>query len=125
RASNLVPDDTNAFENVYVADRESGELTLISRGIDGPANGVSTFPRLSGDGRFVVFQSRADNLVEGDDNGTTDIFVYDRETETMQLVSRGLDGAPGNGQSITPAISDDGRVIAFASRATNLIEQPT
>lgn len=125
RATNLVPDDTNGFEDVFVADRETGTVELISRGIDGPANGASTFPRLSADGRYVVFQSRAGNLVEGDTNGTSDIFVYDREADTLQPVSTGRDGAPANGSSITPAISDDGRVVTFASRATNLVETAT
>ncbi len=122
RAGNLVPDDTNGIEDVFVADRTAGTIELISRGLDGPANGASSFPRVSADGRYVVFQSRASNLVEGDENGTSDIFVYDRDTATLRLVSVGLDGAPANDSSITPAISDDGRVIAFASRATNLVE---
>ena len=125
RATNLTAGDTNAFEDVFVADTASGEIELISRGTDGPANGASTFPRLSGDGRYVVFQSNATNLIEGDENGATDIFVYDRNDDIMRRVSIGSDGAPTDGSSITPAISDDGRYVAFASRATNLVQPPT
>ena len=121
QATNLVADDTNGFEDVFVADVASGAIELISRGIDGPANGVSTFARLSGDGRYVVFQSRASNLVPNDDNGVTDVFLYDRVGHAMRRVSVGSDGAAADGPSITPTISDDGRYVAFASRATNLV----
>lgn len=121
QATNLVADDTGGIENVFVADVASGAIELISRGIDGPANGVSSFARLSGDGRYVVFQSRASNLVPDDANGATDVFLYDRVSHEMRRVSVGSDGAAGDGPSITPAISDDGRYVAFASRATNLV----
>ncbi|MBX3025271.1 PD40 domain-containing protein [bacterium] len=121
QATNLVPDDTNGLEDVFVANVATGEVELISRGIDGPANGVSGFPRLSADGRYVVFQSAARNLVADDTNNVTDIFLYDRAEGIMRRVSVGSDGAQANGASITPAISDDGRYVAFASRATNLV----
>ncbi len=122
RATNLVPADSNGFEDVFVTDRESGETQLISRGVGGePANGASTFARLSGDGRYVVFQSNASNLIDGDDNGTTDIFLADRDGGAIVRVSVASDGAASNGASITPAISEDGRMVAFASRATNFV----
>ncbi|MEO8602194.1 MAG: hypothetical protein ABI629_06430 [bacterium] len=121
QATNLVVDDTNNLEDVFVFDRQSGEMQLISRTPEAVANGASSFPRLSGDGRFVVFQSNASNLVEGDDNAATDIFLYDRQDDVMRRVSVSADGTAGNGRSLTPAISADGRVVAFASRATNLV----
>jgi Tol biopolymer transport system component len=121
QATNLTPDDANVFEDVFVANVETGAIELISRGSDGPANGVSTFARLSGDGRYVVFQSNATNLVADDTNGVTDVFVYDRVDGIMRRVSVGSDGAETDGPSITPTISDDGRYVAFASRATNLV----
>ncbi len=124
-ATNLVADETNGLENVFAYDREQDTTELISRGIDGPANGASTFPKISGDGRYVVFQSSATNLVAEPGNPMSDIYVFDRETGTMQRVSVAADGMPANGQSLTPNISDDGRVVAFASRAINLVEQPT
>ena len=125
QSTNLTADDTNVFEDVFVADVASGAVELISRGTDGPANGVSSFARLSGDGRYVVFQSNASNLVADDTNGVTDVFVYDRVDGIMRRVSIGSDGAETDGQSITPTISDDGRYVAFASRATNLVAPPT
>src|SRR5512143_261113 len=125
QATNLTADDTNVFEDVFVSNVATGEIELISRGTDGPANGVSTFARLSGDGRYVVFQSNASNLVADDTNGVTDVFVYDRVDGVMRRVSVGSDGAETDGQSITPTISDDGRYVAFASRATNLVAPPT
>ena len=121
QATNLTPDDTNVFEDVFVANVATGEVQLISRGVDGPANGVSSFARLSGDGRYVVFQSNASNLVADDTNGTTDVFIYDRTDGVMRRVSIGSDGAQTDGASITPTISDDGRYVAFASFATNLV----
>ena len=96
-------------------------IELISRGTDGPANGASSFPQISGDGRYVVFQSNASNLVADDSNSVTDIFVYDRADGIMRRVSVSRDGRRRNGPSITPEISDDGRFVAFASRATNLV----
>jgi Tol biopolymer transport system component len=125
RATNLVPDDTNGFEDVFVYDTAADAMELITRGIDGPANGVSTFPRLSADARFVVFQSNASNLVENDENEQTDIFLFDRSNGGLIRVSTTASGEAANGISITPAISADGRIIAFISEATNLIEGNT
>jgi Tol biopolymer transport system component len=123
-ASNLVGDDLLGLENVFVYDRVAGALELITRGTDGPANGASNFAKISGDGRYVVFQSIASNLVDGDDNGLAHIYVFDRTDGVMVLVSVGVDGAT-DGPSITPNISEDGRVVAFASRATNLVTPST
>jgi Tol biopolymer transport system component len=123
-ASNLVEEDIGGLENVFVYDRELDQMELISRGPDMPANGASNFPKISGDGRYVVFQSIASNLVDGDTNGLSDIYCYDREEDVMILVTVGLDSA-SNGLSITPNISADGRWIAYASRATNLVSEPT
>ena len=95
----------------------------ISVGIDGEPNGASSFPDISAGGRYVVFQSAASNLVENDTNEETDIFLYDRDTDTTRLVSVASSGQQSDGTSITPAISDDGLVVAFASGAANLVEQ--
>lgn len=77
---------------------------------------------ISADGRYVVFESAAGNLVSGDDNGDTDIFVHDRQTGATERVSVDSDGDEGNGDSRAPAISDDGRFVVFHSVATNLID---
>jgi Tol biopolymer transport system component len=86
----------------------------------GDANGYSIFPSISGDGRFIAFQSAASNLTD-DNNGREDVFVYDRQECKMELVSVSSDGVQGNGDSGAPAISADGRYVSFRSDATNLV----
>lgn len=120
-ASNLVPDDTNATEDIFVHDLLTGLTELVSVNSQGEqGNGDSLSPALSGDGRFVVFVSRSANLVEGDTNGVEDVFVRDRQTGTTELASRNSTGQQGNGRSISPAITPDGRYVAFSSSANNL-----
>ena len=80
---------------------------------------------LSADGRFVVFTSNASDLVAGDTNGATDVFVRDLSTGTTQLVSVGNSGAQGDAGSFNPSISADGRYVAFASSADNLVSGDT
>ncbi len=80
---------------------------------------------LSADGRFVVFTSSASDLVAGDTNGATDVFVRDLSTGTTQLVSVGNSGAQGDAGSFNPSISADGRYVAFASSADNLVSGDT
>ena len=82
-------------------------------------------PAISADGRFVAFSSDATNLVPGDTNGTADVFVRDRQTGTTRRVSVGPGGAQGNGDSVDPALSADGRFVAFESDATNLVPGDT
>ncbi len=79
----------------------------------------------SADGRYVVFRSDANNLVPEDSGTITDIFVKDTQTGLTTLVSASSDGTPGNNASIRPAISADGRYVAFASYATNLVDGGT
>ena len=90
----------------------------------GEGNGPSQRPSLSDDGRYVAFESTADNLVAGDTDGVSDIFVRDHVDGTTQLVSVGA-GAPPDGASTNPSISDDGRYVAFTSTATNLVAGDT
>lgn len=89
------------------------------------ANDSSWAPEISADGRFVAFQSDATNLVADDTNGTGDIFVHDRQTGTTTRVSVALDGAQAIGGFSPPAISDDGRSIAFGSGSANLVPDDT
>jgi Tol biopolymer transport system component len=91
----------------------------------GEANGSSSFPSISPDGRFVAFRSRATNLVPDDTNEATDVFVHDRATGVTERVSVGADGSEGDGDSLFSAISEDGRFVAFASDATNLVAGDT
>jgi hypothetical protein len=125
-APNLTDDAANGKQQIFVADRVLGLIELISRGTDGmPGNGDSLNPKLSGDARFMVFQSTATNLVAQDTHGVSEIFLFDRLNARMQLVSIAADGTLGDRDSITAAISEDGSVAAFASSATTLVSQPT
>ena len=95
---------------------------VLSVGMDGePADGPSTNPSISGDGRYVAFESEATNLVPDDTNGVSDIFVTDRLTGETRRVSNGMDGQQANGASHRPAISADGKWVAFDSEASNLV----
>ena len=125
-ASNLVAKDTNSRSDIFVRDRLTGATTRVSLAAGGiQANGDSAAPSISADGRFVAFQSKADNLVPGDTNSFKDIFVHDRRTGITMRVSLGDDGGEGNSDSVQPAISADGRFVAFSSFAANLVDGDT
>jgi len=85
------------------------------------ANGESTFPAISGDGRFVAFTSSAQNLVAGDTNQVQDVFVKDRESGAIQCMSVSTNGAPTWGASYSPSISGDGQRVAFVSEGVDLV----
>ncbi|MCW5775737.1 MAG: PD40 domain-containing protein [Phycisphaeraceae bacterium] len=122
-ASNLVEGDTNGVLDVFVHDRQSGATGRVSVSSSGSqGNGHSSSPSLSADGRFVAFFSFADNLVEGDWNWASDVFVHDRQAGTTERVSVSSSGNQGNGSSLVPSISPDGRFVAFSSDASNLVE---
>ena len=121
-ADNLVPNDTNVHKDIFVRDRGSQATERASvSGSGAQANGDSTNPAISGDGRFVAFESLATNLIVGDGNGRRDIFVHDRQTGVTERVSIATDGAEANGDSFKPSINSDGRFVAFESIATNLV----
>ena len=125
-ASNLVAGDTNEKADAFVHDQQTGTTTRVSVGPGGAqGNGDSWVSAISGDGRWVSFMSHASNLVVRDTNGKADVFVYDRQTETTARVSLGAAGAEGNGHSSWPAISADGRWVAFLSVASNLVAGDT
>jgi len=90
-----------------------------------PGNDSSYSPAISADGRYVAYMSLASNLVPGDTNGVFDIFVLDRQLDTVTRVSTNPFGGQADGQSWAPAISPDGRYVAFASNATNLVQGDT
>src|SRR5438093_1242029 len=89
------------------------------------ANGGNADSAISADGHFVAFRSFATNLVPGDTNAVEDIFVHDRVTGATERASVASDGTQGNGASTTPAISADGRFVAFTSLASNLVAGDT
>jgi hypothetical protein len=106
---------------------ESGEIALVDVAPDGtPGNGGVGGSDVSDDGRYIAFASTSDNLVPGDVNGTTDIFVRDTQTATTTLVSGGLGGQPANDSAeYVAAISGNGRYVAFTSNASNLVQDDT
>ena len=125
-SSNLVAGDANGTYDIFVRDRQTGATERVSVSSNGTeANGFSSLPAISADGRYVAFQSSASNLVSGDTNAVDDIFIHDRQSGTTERVSVGAGGVQGNGPSEFPAISADGRCAAFASAATNLVAGDT
>jgi Tol biopolymer transport system component len=125
-ANNLVSGDTNGVQDIFVRDRQTGTTTRISRssaGVEGDDN--SWKPSISADGWYVTFDSDATNLVAGDTNAVSDVFVRDRSTGTTYLVSRDSVGVEGNDNSMAPSISSDGRYVAFESIATSLVAGDT
>lgn len=125
-ATNLVVGDTNAATDVFVRDRDTDTTERVSLGALGvEGNGSSAFPDISADGRFVVFRSGATNLVGGDTNAKNDIFVYDRDTDTIERVSISSAGIEANNNSSQPSLSPDGRYVTFSSTATNLVGDDT
>ena len=123
-ASNLVPNDTNGVTDIFVRDLVAGTTTLVSVSTNGgPANGASTDPVMTPDGRYVAFISSASNLVPGDTNGIPDIFVRDLIAGTNCLVSVGALLPSGSTTPImaAPVMTPDGRYVAFFSLATNLV----
>jgi len=126
RARNLVPGDTNGEADIFVHDRRTGTTERVSIASDGSQTDRFSFhPEISADGRFVTFYSGATTLVPGDTNGESDVFVYDRQTDTIGRVSLASDGSEGDGDSFSPSISADGRYVAFLSRAANLVAEDT
>jgi len=128
-ATTLVPYDTNGHEDVFVHDRQTGATERVSVNSAGDqgndASEMSFRPSISADGRYVAFFSLASNLVSGDTNGTSDVFVHDSQTGITQRVSVNSQGDQGNGQSGYPAVSWDGRYVAFQSWASNLVPGDT
>jgi CSLREA domain-containing protein len=124
----LVADDTNNQDDAYVRDRQTGTTERVSVDASGAQvdAGTTGAVSISDDGRYVAFTSAATNLVSGDTNGVADTFVKDRTTGDVDRVSLDSSGIEGNGTSVVGAIiSGDGRYVAFASRASNLVTGDT
>src|ERR671934_245437 len=122
--SHPVVGDGNGAQDVFLRDTGAGTTALVSHTAAGaPGDGASSVgvPGVTPDGRVVAFSSSASNLVPGDTNLAPDAFLYDRSTDAFTLVSTGLGGAPARGTSSDPTVSADGRRVAFASFAPNLV----
>ena len=125
-ASNLVSGDTNGYGDVFVHDQQTGVTQRVSIASDSlQGNRNSYYSSISNDGRYVTFESDANNLVSGDTNGYIDIFVHDRQTGVTQRVSIASDGSQGNSPSYDSSISADGRYVTFYSYADNLVSGDT
>jgi Tol biopolymer transport system component len=128
-ATNLVAGDTNGHDDVFIRDLDTGAVELVSAGTEGaPADGDSAAPAISPDGRYVSFSSRASNLVDGDDDDRTDVFLRDLQAGTTELVSvaRGGGGQdrefPGGAEQVSD-VSNAGRFVVFESPARNLVRR--
>src|SRR5207249_3430991 len=107
------------------AGAQTTERVSVASGGTTEGNDTSLGSALSADGRFVAFDSAATDLVAGDTNGASDVFVHDRQTGMTERVSVASDGTQGNNASSCPALSADGRFVAFDSDATNLVAGDT
>ena len=120
--ASLVDPDGGAHHDVFVHDRETGVTTRVSQlvrddGVIEEADGASFHPQISADGRYVAFVSSAENLNSNvdDANGASDIFLHDRESGDLTLVSVAPDGSQHGLSSIDPSMSDDGNLLAYAT----------
>ena len=117
-ASDLVPGDGNGFQDAFVRDLAKTTTTRVSvDAAGGDAAGPSLFPSISADGRYVAFESGANDVVLGDDNPGADVFVRDLLTEATTWVSVDA-GGDSSGGGARPSISGDGRYVAFESSAS-------
>jgi|GEM_PF-4429238 len=130
RATNLVPNDLNGERDLFLKNRVTGVVTRISEKLGGGDASYSASPPLNDnsvlnsvltpDGNFVIYDSWKGDIVAGDANGTSDVFIYDRVAGTNTLLSKNSLGVPGAGPSLRPSISRDGRHVVFNSGDINL-----
>jgi Tol biopolymer transport system component len=124
-ATNLVAGDGNGASDIFLFDKKKKITYLISVTANGQGNGNSITPFISNNGRYIVYASYANNLADNDNNGTSDIFLYDTGTGVTRLVSADSAGQSANGESLSPRISGNGRYIVYSSAARNLVEGDT
>jgi hypothetical protein len=125
-SNNFDSSDTNGYVDCFVRDRLMGiteRVSISTNGVQGDADSFNA--QISGDGRYVAFESRASTLVAGDTNGTYDIFLRDRQSGTAVRVSVATSGAQSAAGSESPSISADGRYVAFDSWASDLVAGDT
>ena len=122
-AANLSTEDADLINDVFVRDLQTNTTTYVSRASGGSGaggDGHSFAPSISADGRYVAFESEANNLSGADDNAVRNVFVRDLQTGVTTYVNQAIGGAAAGGDSSEPSISADGRYVAFSSHANNL-----
>jgi Tol biopolymer transport system component len=136
-SAELVPGDTNRKWDVFMHDRDTDQDGIFDElgttstvrvsvsSAESQGNCASSYACISADGRFVAFESCADNLVDGDTNKIDDVFVRDRQTSETRRISVSSNGEEGNAGSYAPNISADGRYVVFMSHADNLVPNDT
>lgn len=122
RDTKIVENNPDGQRHILVHDRHTGVTESVTRTPEGNSpNGPSFFSDISDDGRYVVFDSFATDIVQGDTNGWTDVFLHDRVTGTTEKLSLGHDGSQVNSPATNPDISGNGRFVKFQSSASNLV----
>ena len=122
----FAPGDVDGDWDLYVHDRQTGSTVQVNVDSGGvPSNGSTNDFAISGDGRYVAFESSGTDLVPGDTNGSDDVFVRDLVSGTTERVSLTTSGVQADSASGAPSISEDGRFVAFESHATNLVAGDT
>jgi Tol biopolymer transport system component len=118
----LISDKVNGGYNIFLYDRQTGTTTVVSRPPDGqwPWDGRADNPEISGDGKFVAFGSKMPNLTPGDTNDDHDVFLWQRDTREITLVSGTADGRTVKGFSTDGRVSADGSYVTFWSTAGDL-----
>ncbi len=125
-ATNLVANDANGIGDVFVRDTVSSITSRVSVSTAGTeGNSASYEPAISSDGKYVAFTSSGSNLVANDSNAASDVFVRDTVSSITSRVSVSTAGTEGNGSSVSPSVSSDGRYVSFRSSATNLVADDT
>jgi len=121
-ATNLVSGDTNRKRDVFVRDLQTGATTRVSVYNGGfEADGNSFHPTLSADGRLVAFESDSFNLAWNDPDEGFDIYIYDRQADVIASMSVDDAGNMGNDTSTWPSMTPDGRYVAYATDATDIV----
>lgn len=123
QSTNLAAGVTDGTDQIYVKSMSTGEVSLASIGIDGfPADDLCGEPQISADGHWVVYVSEASNLVSGAESSGYQIYLQNLSSGSIQMVSVGTDGSPGDAGSFRPSINEDGSIVAFESNSRNLVE---
>jgi len=111
------------YRQIFWRDRKAGITKLVSKSAAGEqGNQDSSSPSISADGRFVVFETYATNFSGTDNNAVRDVYLWDRTTEKLTLISKSITGTTANGESYEPVISGDGSTIAYTSHASDIVK---